>query len=171
MSEAQASAPVTQPEYVVPVQKFDAGSIRRYGHGGFCCGMTHLYHFPPNPDNIVKEREKLSEEAYLASQKASVLAVRSPNEAYPEQTAKERLIETLNRITAGTYNPTVPRSYGPSGGRPMGIVEVVLTSRDGKGYAITWKPCLEELGFTEVNTAMNSNSRNRLHIFHLNTGQ
>lgn len=56
--------------------------------------------------------------------------------------------------------------------RPRGIVEVCLADDEDDDIAYRqtplWRPVLEERGFREVNNCMNSNSGNRVFVFHKN---
>lgn len=50
--------------------------------------------------------------------------------------------------------------------RPSGIIEIVLTTKQ----KTEWQSEMDKYEFKEVNSAMNSNSRNTIHVFHRNSG-
>jgi hypothetical protein len=49
--------------------------------------------------------------------------------------------------------------------RNSGMIEVTLIS-----YQLSWRKFLEDLGFKEVNSFINSNSNNKVTVFHFNYG-
>lgn len=124
--------------------------LLRSSHGGCCCGMTHIWNFPSSPTVVMEART-----AYDADEWAKYLTATPQhsiiyNEAHPKQTAVERLDEIIERITDNRAN---------------GIIEAVLVSEQ----LPYWQKTLEERGFKIVNAHLNSNSSNRLSVFHLNS--
>ena len=136
-----AAPPAIYPEsnYMMP-----------HGHGGFCCGMTHVYNFPrQNPESLVAIRQK-TDEQWDQYRRSYVAYSRALNSNRPQETFRERLIGIVSDIATS---------------RNKGIVEVVLTQHQ----APYWEEVLDEIGFRLVTTHTNSNSRNTLYVFHLNT--
>lgn len=124
--------------------------LRRSGHGGHCCGMTHIWNFPASPETMLDKREEESPKSldtYLTNNPEMANVI---NEYFPAQTALERLDEILCRIDED---------------RPQGIVEAVLIA----SQVNYWNSVLTERGFKCVNDNMNSNSGNRLYVYHRNT--
>lgn len=142
--------------------------VTEKAHGGACCGITHIHSFPNSPDDVIEAFwKKLPAE--IAVIRAGVPTYMPPTPySYPEQTAKQRLIDTIRCIEHGRNGiRTRPDGSNHSevrAGRKYGIIEVVL---NGKPHQVgAWRPTLEELGFRLVSEAMNSNTMNRLYVFH-----
>lgn len=131
-------------------------------HGGGCCGMTHIYSLGVDPKFVLG-----------AVTKPSVIPQNNQNVLYsrPKESNEERLrwiISTIGTRCQQVGNPRLPCNCEDlTIARPGGIIEVVLTQHQ----VILWRPVLEDIGFKEVNSAVNSNSNNTIHVFHLNTGQ
>lgn len=124
--------------------------IIRSVHGGGCCGMTHIWHFPDSPSPTLPAHKALTGKEYLGASAINPGIVLQANESYPSQTAGERLRDALKRIDSE---------------RSQGIVEAVLTQHQTP----FWQKTLESNGFKLVNENKNSNSGNRLFVFHRNT--
>lgn len=132
--------------------------LKRSSHGGFCCGMTHIYTFPFNPDSLCGERKRETPEAWKKARSENPFVGLVYNDYQPTGRAGDRLRNVIKEITEGDLNVSL--------GRSKGIVEVVLTL----GQVKEWEGLLTELGFVCVNTAKNSNSGNTINVYHLVTG-
>lgn len=137
---------------------FNKSYIQESGHGGFCCGMTHIFNFPPMPTSVLNERvakDKAERTAFIRDYpyQAQVL-----NDSYPQQTAAERLTQMVASIENGIPNVR--------GARPLGIIDIVLTDEQ----CDFWRDTIEALGFKEVGSNENSNSSNTIRVFHRNSG-
>lgn len=141
------------------------GYIIAITHGGYCCGMTHLYHFPTYPNTPLPARTQLEGAALTEHYRIFPHHVRHVSDTRPAETAEERFRAIVGLIPSPISTPG--QTYAC---RPSGIIEVVLTAIGGHGTAENWRPLLTELGFKEVNQHRNSNSGRMLHVFHLNTG-
>lgn len=134
-------------------------------HGGACCGIKTIYGFPGNggcfdgkepriPPKYTPEGHWNPEFTNFFGEhlKEGFIRPGKTTEEIPEETILERLDRYLsNRKT-------------------YGIIEVVLTSRGNASIfqqKATWGPILEERGFKEVSSCHNSNSGNRIHVYHL----
>lgn len=154
-----------------------ADHIIRSKHGGSCCGMTHISGIG-NAWSTIAPTALLAERVPDTAAKWFARVDRTPalslryNEAYPQQTAEDRVAEMIGRITDG-----IPWGFDPeimTGQRPKGIIEIVLVDNQldaGKDHGYSWREALAKLGFKEVNSGKNSNSGNRIHVFHFNTGE
>jgi hypothetical protein len=136
----------------------DASFLIRGAHGGRCCGISHIHTFPRYPDDIINARPRKTaaeiKETWAVLPQTSLFA----NDELPEQTAEAR----FKRLVYLAQNGDGVLSFG----RPQGILEVVLTSKQAE----TWREVVEAEGFKEVTAARNSNSGNVIHVFHLRTG-
>jgi hypothetical protein len=135
-------------------------------HGGGCCGMSHIYSFPPTPETPLCERAAVTDlnTTYTAQPYGPRhLAM----QALPEETGVERLKRLIDVIEDGTVVEAECGAdccgYETDGdGRPYGIIEVVLT----EGQAKLWEKTLLSLDFKEVNRCKNSNSMNVIIVYH-----
>jgi hypothetical protein len=137
--------------------------IQRAGHGGQCCGVTHVYNIPSSPDAMIAERKKkdsFQQSAHLASYPYLYLVT---NEGFPKQTAAERMAEIVKRIECGTEDDDDDDEL--EHGRPQGVIEVILTDEQ-LGENRDWHEVLTALGFELVTETENSNSGNILNIYH-----
>ena len=117
-------------------------------HGGKCCGMKCIYGLGYHPSEIVERKRKTKK---LPSESAQYLS--SPRsffyEAAPEETKGERLDRLLEFLDEK---------------RPLGICEIILAN----WQLVGWRDFIKARGFVEVNKCINSNSLNRIHVFHRN---
>lgn len=111
-----------------------------YAHGGSCCGMRHLYGFPSTPETMVN-----------ALPRKSGADMRLYPRPLPKQTGAERF-ETLMTHIKATQRKV--------------IVEAVLVDMLYNKQYTGWKDYLENYGFEEVTSGVNSNTGNTLHVFH-----
>lgn len=137
-------------------------------HGGMCCGMKHIYDFKTPPDGILAP---LAAARPRKLYNGNLLYARNHDRSYrytrsdfrffhlkaPQETAKERLKRYLDFCDEF---------------RPFGIIEVVLSSdkyycnNGGVSQVDTWRKTLEKEGFKEVSNCYNSNSGERIYVFH-----
>ncbi len=125
-------------------------------HGGMCCGIKHIYEMGQKPTEMCYAQEASGKAFHdvsydFCSQDKSVYP-----DACPAETKLARLERYLGWLTLN---------------RPSGIVEVTLIC-SGEGYydQSLWVPVLIEKGFVRVTPddgVYNSNSGNRVHVFHL----
>lgn len=122
----------------------------RSGHGGFCCGITHVWNFPSSPAvRLLARKLRTGNELkeFSANFPTYSLVI---DESFPEQTAGERLDLILHRIDTARTN---------------GIVEAALIS----AQTHWWHAALKKRGFKLVNENLNSNSGNQVYVYHRNT--
>lgn len=126
-------------------------------HGGLCCGMKTIFNMDKDPHGMEPELEalpplKLANDQYGHDVASDLSFYRS---AAPSETRVERLDRYLDFLDDN---------------RPKGVVEIVLANSKifGTAQVDNWRPILEERGFREVNNCLNSNSGNRIFIFHRN---
>jgi hypothetical protein len=122
-------------------------------HGGKCCGIKTIHSLGYNP-----------------AQNLPILPVRANKEGYtslfyakelPEQTAEERFTTLVKH-----WDSNVSR----------GILEVILQDAGAYNVApekehmynqqLNWRPVLKKLGFKLIASCKNSNSGNRIYVFH-----
>lgn len=134
--------------------------INLRGHGGSCCGMSHILSFPDSPERVLLERKTGPTQSYKVGSSAA--------DQFPQQTALERLEGVINNIEKGY---TI--KYADAGieshitGRSQGIIEIVLNHLQ----LPAWEETLKKLKFKEVNKCKNSNTNNTIHVFHRNSGE
>lgn len=130
-------------------------SMKLSFHGGNCCGIKVIHGFmwggPADYEEKLKDVPQPPDEG----------------EQYidPEYTRfywKSRPVET------GLTRFKVYLEYCKKH-RPNGIVEVVFA--DFQIEDTKWEQVLYDHGFKKVNSCLNSNSGNRIHIYHLNMGE
>jgi hypothetical protein len=125
-------------------------------HGGACCGIKHIHSMGDGPDEVLSARLELTG----TNTSYGRIATKGVNDAhadtYPEDffypsAPKETRLARLERILAFLKKE-----------RPNGIVEIVITTSQH-----LWYSPLERLGFVRVTEAINSNTGNRIVVFHL----
>lgn len=142
-------------------------------HGGSCCGMKTLYlGGTPSPT--------WSCTAYPAQQPPITPMPSNPTELDAAQFHTRYYIRANQ--DAGYWHRPFGRAAEYAGARAQslldfwnqkvksGILEVVVISNErnnGTSQIEGWRPWLEEQGFKEVSSCYNSNSYNRVHVFHL----
>ncbi len=132
------------------------GYIGAFRHGGFCCGVTHIYGFHQGPSaKLTALTPKKPEEIqpYIQSHPSYWGYYQLE---FPQQTARERLEATIHAIARGSRNCM---------GRRGGIIEVALTN----GQKQYWDHVLLEIGFVETFKAVNSNTNNTITMYHFDT--
>lgn len=137
-------------------------------HGGLCCGMKVIRNLGCNPDYSVAallsmyENEEELEDLLADTPDVCGRDVESSDSFFFDAAPSEKAYERLDRYLSYL------REH-----RPYGIVEITLADDpDAPGYPYSqtpkWRPVLEARGFREVNNCLNSNSGNRVYVFHLN---
>lgn len=124
-------------------------------HGGKCCGIKTIHGMGYHPNSVMHNRLKKKP---LRNTDAHGGTVRSDYNFFNEyapgtDTYLERLdryLEFLDRV------------------RPYGIVEITLASSyyDHCNQNIQWGPLLRKRGFRKVTDCHNSNSGNRVFVYH-----
>lgn len=128
-------------------------------HIGRCCGIKTIYGMGVDP--IGGEEAALSELPGKVEHDRFGAAVGSDMRFFHEKAPQESKLDRLDR-----YLNFVKRE------RPQHIVEIVLAeSAYGHVDQSEWISELETRGFRLVNSCMNSNSRNTVHVYHLNVGE
>lgn len=129
-------------------------------HGGECCGIKHIYGMGCHPGAIHDKHDPNEHEAHDDEDQCGE-RVNSRLSFFNEDAPEETYVERLDRLIAFCRSE-----------RPQGIIEITLAvSPDLDRYydqVTAWQPYLEARGFREVNSCMNSNSDNRVYVFHLN---
>ena len=127
-------------------------------HIGKCCGIKTIWNMGVNP---IGDTEALSELKGKMQHDRIGAAVDTHLRFFHEKAPQESKLKRLDR-----YLKFVKRE------RPQNIVEIVLAeSAYGHVDQSAWVPELETRGFRLVNSCMNSNSRNTIHVYHLNVGE
>ena len=128
-------------------------------HIGKCCGIKTIWNMGVNP--IGREEATLSELPAKMQHDRLGATVSSEMRFFHEKAPQESKLKRLDR-----YLRFVKRE------RPQHIVEIVLAeSAYYHADQSAWVPELEARGFRLVNSCMNSNSRNTIHVYHLNVGE
>lgn len=130
-------------------------------HGGYCCGVKHIYGLFSHPDvkmEAIKDADAWRIQLVIDSRER--LAFVDP---VPKQTARERFNHLVNKM----------RLY-----KKQGLMEVTLTSGifdmglngdyNPQPQVDVWGPVVEAAGFVKVLTFKNSNSGNYVTVYHLN---
>lgn len=133
-------------------------------HAGKCCGIKTIYCLGYNPEAKCREIQKVarSESVQNADQYGHDVssAFNFYNGDAPIETVEERIRRYVKYLDAV---------------RPHGIIEIALTDYGSHGEGNEFDQIeafgdlLKELGFKQVNDCHNSNSGNRIFIFHRNT--
>jgi hypothetical protein len=129
-------------------------------HGGMCCGIRHIYDMG-EPDEVCDALPALSRPNYHdINYSRCDQNVRVYHFDAPKETKVKRLDRYIDFL----------KEY-----RRAGVAEIVLCHNPGRCYDQgEWVPILKEKGFIEVTPeggVHNSNSGNRIRVFHLYTGQ
>jgi len=139
-------------------------------HGGKCCGIKTIHGMGDNPSGSLPPLRKpraRSHQARNADQYGK--DVSSKTNFFDQPAPAETYLERLDRYLAFL-----------DAERPAGIVEITLADERMPDYCEDcgcncwseqtrlWRQPLEERGFKEVNNCLNSNSGNRVYVFHRN---
>lgn len=132
-------------------------------HGGQCCGIKTIHGLGYSTKTLAEalgyddERDNRDQNADQygghVSSKFNFFNGDAPSEPYPERI--KRYVSYLDMV------------------RPNGIIEIVLADSPDEelDQMEIWGPTVRELGFVEVANCYNSNSGNRIYIFHRKTDQ
>ena len=127
-------------------------------HIGKCCGIKTIWGMGVNP---LGDEYALPELSGKVQHDRMGAAVDTNLRFFHEEAPQESKLKRLDR-----YLKFVRRE------RPQHIVEIVLAeSAYYHADQSAWVPELEARGFRLVNSCMNSNSRNTIHVYHLNVGE
>lgn len=122
-------------------------------HGGECCAIKTIHELSYDPDEEQEEVKAIEPRNHdqVAAQVNSQMSFFT-GEA-PEETALER----LDRLIAWCEKK-----------RPNGIIEITLADNQYPCYnqERIWGPLLVEREFVCVNSCFNSNSQNRVYVYH-----
>lgn len=132
-----------------------------YHHGGSCCGISTIYiggmSIKPGSKLGVRVAASLIVGIYPISHRGLVF----PERELPAETALERMKRLITMREKS---------------RPKGIIEVVLCDFRTSTHPVTkvstynqlpmWENHLLELDFKRVSECMNSNSGNRIYVYH-----
>ncbi len=118
-------------------------------HGGRCCGIKTIWNFPYSRDEIVqaKRKTRVSDDTDYHGRTVTK-SFNFHTEARPQETAEERLRAAVAFIKEK---------------RPAGLIEVTMV----KCQMGLWGKLLEELGFKEVSSFINSNTDTTVKVLHL----
>jgi len=126
-------------------------------HGGHCCGVKHIYGFHCYPETVVNASVAKSDPAFSSDHCYPGKDVSGIGPC-PQETFKDRLTRTIVWLEER---------------RAEGIIEIVLASNNASQIE-KWGPLLvSEFGFVRVTPELgvrNSNSGNRLHVYHRYSG-
>lgn len=125
-------------------------------HGGMCCGIKSIWNFGNGPDSLTYP-EFAREAAPAVNNNDRYFDVSPQNvsfftDAAPAETRVERLDRFIEFVKKR---------------RPSHIIEAVLANTASEFWQKAWVPVLEERGFKEVTSALNSNSDNVVTVYHL----
>lgn len=130
-------------------------------HGGECCGIRHISGFGTEPNAKLSALEAIKYPGdRVAEADTYGLPVSSCFNVYTLDAPEETYVERLDR-----YLKFLDEF------RPQGITEVTLAD-DGTDYdnqLPEWEPLLLERGFVPVTNCYNSNSGNRVYVYHRKT--
>lgn len=126
------------------------------GHGGECCGITHIYGLEDRP-GVMAIDDYLGEDLYAHVVKQEIASKRL-----------DRLIDSISHDHEWVGEVSVPNHAK----KRHGVIEVVLAkSPPGAAYYIDqvrhWHRALTRRGFKLVTKALNSNSGNHIYVYHL----
>lgn len=137
-------------------------------HGGFCCGVRTIHNlgYPEDggPDHMLPEIKKRTmedtkEENALGPYKQRPNTVAVNRNIYQLDAPRESRLERLKRYISWYL-----------GSRVYGVIEVVIADDEDDpdcDQTICWEKPLADLGFKLVTSCYNSNSCNRIYIYHL----
>jgi hypothetical protein len=133
-------------------------------HGGECCGVKTIHRLGDDPDDTADEltydpnqEEGLDRCGEHVSSSMNMYYIQAPEETYLERV--DRYIKWLDAV------------------RPAGIIEIILAddpecckdhdlSDCGDHQVRHWEALLLERGFVCVSNCANSNSGNRIYVYH-----
>lgn len=124
-------------------------------HGGACCGIKTIHGFSVLPKHSMEpalnkidqdDRDLSVSIAYEATPKTRFF-----HEAAPMETSLERLDRYLAYCDKR---------------RPNGIIEVAICDSEFAKQVKAWAPLLRRRGFRKVTDCNNSNTDNRILVFH-----
>lgn len=125
--------------------------LMRY-HGGYCCGIKHIHGFGMNiarkEPEINSKPVPLEGGTYIVNIRADKWGSPLTKEPIPEESTVERLDRYLKWCEEQ---------------HRFGVTEATLTA----GQAKVWEEILLQRGFKKVTECLNSNSCNRICIYHL----
>jgi hypothetical protein len=135
-------------------------------HGGKCCGIKVIHGMGAYPEGVVYSDGTVGmlvsalDEIGANNADAHGSIVSSKDRFFHEAAPSETSLARLDR-----YIEYCDRR------RPNGIIEITLASARWETPKQTdvWPPFLEERGFKLVNSCQNSNSGNRVFVYHRNT--
>lgn len=127
-------------------------------HGGKCCGIKVIHTLGFDPDRMCKALEKTNCAEVKQNADQYGHDVTSSFNFYTGEAPIESVKDRVKRYI--DYLLKV---------RPHGIIEIVLATSTFKEYdqIVHMSDMVKELGFVEVSSCHNSNSSNRVHVFHL----
>lgn len=139
-------------------------------HGGLCCGIKHIHELGSNPSGklgALKARVYEGPEWTHDRQKNTDqwgINVNSATNCFDQEAPAETYLERLDRYLKFLDD-----------WRPNGIIEIVLcdysNSSDPETYGQidSWEGLLFKRGFELVSNCYNSNSGNRIFVYHRTT--
>lgn len=144
--------------------------LRLVFHGAACCGIKHIYGFNAMPN----------ETHYFARQLKSGISYYSKTRNHDQcggTNVHPEFSFFTDKAPQETYADRLKRLIDFCDvHRPQGIIEVVLcdeseflwdkNTRTFTSQVDAWKGELKKHGFKEVSNCHNSNSGNRIHVFH-----
>jgi len=124
-------------------------------HGGKCCGIKHIHGLGYQP--LIEVQPAIEEKVPEKNADQYGHTVSSYDNFFTDTAPAETTLERFDRYLAFCDKR-----------RPYGIIEVTVIRTGGAktGQVDTWRPYLEERGFKEVSNCHNSNSGNRVFVFH-----
>lgn len=127
--------------------------MRLVFHGGLCCGVKTIYGMGMDPDELLPEKLAATPRNHDRCGDHVHSELSFFTDAAPEETYLERLDRLLAFVDAH---------------RPYGIVEIILAESEDEdcNQMPVWKDHLLARGFKIVNSCYNSNSGNRIYVFH-----
>jgi hypothetical protein len=137
-------------------------------HGGKCCGIKTIHGLGSKPDDLLTElTNKAPITAAAENPDQFGMNVSSETNFFYGDAPAETFIQRLDR-----YIEYLDKK------RPNGVIEIALCDyshygEDSKLYnqVVPWEPLLLERGFKLVTDCFNSNSKNRIFIYHRKTDQ
>jgi hypothetical protein len=140
-------------------------------HGGKCCGIKIIHSLGENPDAPAEELVNSSGSAAANDADQYGHEVSSAKNFYYQAAPEEKYIERVDRYIK--YLDAV---------RPNGIIEITLAQGSpcdcggcaepcppDENQVSVWEPLLLPRGFEQVTSCYNSNSGNRVFVFHRKT--
>ena len=124
-------------------------------HGGHCCGIRHIYGFEYMPESAVAA---LSKYVVKFDSQGNVIG---SMQFFADEAPAETALERFKRLVDNWKKRT-----------PKGILEAVLADNSrytdiGMQQSSHWRKHLEKANFKEISCCLNSNSSNRITVFHL----